>query len=177
MVLVSSAKEHIQKRFTSLNQKSKEIYHRIDIRQNNGTYYCKVFNQLATKGRYNILVVCWVPSICELFTKKKIIFFLYRDCSDQNYKQRIQEFLILLHERNRKRGTWNRTISIIWVITAPQQNIWGMFSFTWLNFHFVLSVFSPGLLLLQNIELKPNKMSYVFSRQMLMINKVTHGSK
>ena len=104
--------------------------------------------------------------------KKKFIFFLYRDYSDQNYKQRIQEFLILLHERNRKRGTWNRTISIIWVITAPQQNIWGMFSFTWLNFHFVLSVFSPGLLLLQNIELKPNKMSYVFSRQMLMINKL-----
>ena len=74
MVLVSSAKEHIQKRFTSLNQKSKEIYHRIDKRQNNGTYYCKVFNQLATKGRYNILVVCWVPSIWELFTKKNSFF-------------------------------------------------------------------------------------------------------
>ena len=55
MVLASSAKEHIQKRFTNLKKKQKEVYHRIDKRTNDKKHYCRVFSQLATKGRYTIL--------------------------------------------------------------------------------------------------------------------------
>ena len=50
MVLVTHGKNHLKKRFDKLGHRSKEVYHRLDLRGNDSTKYCKLFDEILTKG-------------------------------------------------------------------------------------------------------------------------------
>lgn len=54
MVLVSSPEKRTERQFVDLTDNKEEVYHRIDQRENNISYYCRVINQLATKGKFHL---------------------------------------------------------------------------------------------------------------------------
>ena len=55
MVLATHGKNHRKTRFEKLGHRRKEVYHRLDLRGNDGTKYCKLFNEILTKGMNSVI--------------------------------------------------------------------------------------------------------------------------
>ena len=51
MVLAMHGNKHHKRRFQSLGDRKKEVYHRLDLRGNDTTKYCKLFDEILTKGK------------------------------------------------------------------------------------------------------------------------------
>lgn len=51
MVLAMHRNNHHKKRFQSLGDRKKEVYHRLDLRGSDKTKYCKLFDEILTKGK------------------------------------------------------------------------------------------------------------------------------
>ena len=51
MVLAMHRNSHHKKRFQSLGDRKKEVYHRLDLKGNDKTKYCKLFDEILTKGK------------------------------------------------------------------------------------------------------------------------------
>lgn len=66
MVLVSSREKRTERQFVDLSDNKEEVYHRIDQRENNISYYCRVINQLATKGTFHLSYVILMVSFFRL---------------------------------------------------------------------------------------------------------------
>lgn len=51
MVLATHGKNHRKTRFEKLGHRRKEVYHRLDLRGSDKTKYCKLFDEILTKGK------------------------------------------------------------------------------------------------------------------------------